>query len=302
MIYWRNEMRNSYVSRLRRALMLMCASAVALVPLAPAVTASDDKMKAEEVIAKHLEAMGPAAARASEHSRVAVGSVKATFKVRSTSGVLDGRAVFGSVDRKVVFGLAFNAPNYPGEKLGFDGKKFTVGYLTPGVRSSLGIFLLSHPVLFKEGVMAGTLSAAWPLLNLAERNARVDYAGTDKIDGQLVHKLKYYPKGGSDVAITMYFDATTFYHVRTQYELRISSRIASGGVDAQARQQETRYKMVENFGDYKKEGELNLPHTYSLQFEVVKTDGSSLDKWEVALEQFAFNQPLEDSSFDVDGK
>ena len=300
-------MRNSYVSRLRSALAFVCALAVVSLSLAAPAFASganksDDKMSAEEVIAKHLEAIGPAAARASNQSRVAVGSVKATFKVRSTSGVLDGRAVFGSVERKAVVGLAFNAPNYPGEKLGFDGKKFTVGYLTPGVRSTLGTFMLNHTGLFKEGLVTGTLSAAWPLLDLAGRNAKVDYAGTDKIDGRLVHKLKYLPKGGSDVNISLYFDAETFQHVRSQYDFKISSRLASGGVDAQARQQETRYKMIENFGDFKKEGELNLPHTYSLQLEVVKTDGSSLDKWEVALEQFSFNQPLEDSSFDVDGR
>ena len=294
-------MRNTYVSRRRSALILICALAVAFLPLAPSASASD-KMSAEEVVAKHLEAMGAAAARSSEHSRVAVGSVRASFKVRSTSGSIDGRAVYGSVDRKVLFGLGFDAPNYPGEKLGFDGKKFTVGYLKPGVRSPLGLFLLSNEGIFKEGLMAGTLSSAWPLLNLAERGAKVDYAGTDKIDGQLVHKLKYLPKKGSEVTITLYFDAATFHHVRTQYDYTIAARLNRGGVDAQANQSETRYKMIENFSDYKKEGELTLPHNYSLQLEVVRTNGSSLDKWEVTLEQFAFNQPLEESSFDVDGK
>ena len=294
-------MKNVYVARRRRALMLICAMAVALLPLAPAAPASD-KITAEEVIAKHLEALGPAAARSSAHSRVAVGSAKATFKVRSTSGVLDGRAVFGSIDRKVLLALGFSAPNYPGEKIGFDGKKFTVGYLTPGVRSALGNFLLNNSGIFKEGMMGGTLSAAWPLLNLADRGAKVDYAGTDKIDGQLVHKIKYSPKQGSEVRFSLYFDATTFHHVRTQYDFTIASRLASGGVDAQTTTSETRYKMIESYSDYKKEGDLTLPHSYTLQLEIVRQSGTSLDKWEVTLEQFQFNQPLEDSSFDVDGK
>jgi len=274
---------------------------VLLVAFASARVATAQKLKAEDVVAKHLEAMGSATSRSSDRSRVAVGNVHATFKVRSTSGVLDGRAVFGSIDRKVLFALGFNAPNYPGERVGFDGKKFTVAYLTPGVRSSLGNFLLSHSGIFKEGLMAGTLSTAWPLLNLAEREAKVSYSGTDKIDGRLTHKLNYSPNKGTDVNITLYFDAETFHHVRTQYEYMISTRLAAGGVDNQAQQRETRYKMVENFGEYKKAGDLSLPHSYTLQLEITRTSGSSSDKWEIKLEQFQFNQEIDPKSFNVEG-
>lgn len=288
----------------RPALGLVCLLAASLLPSLTSVTSpalAGDKITADEVLAKHLEAIGSASARSSEHSRVAVGSAHAVFKVRNSSGALDGRAVFGSVDRKVMLGLGFSAPNYPGEKIGFDGKRLTVGYLTPGVRSSLGNFLVANNGIFKEGLMGGTLSSAWPLLNLKDRGAKVEYSGTDKIDGQLVHKLRYSPNKGSDVNITLYFDATTFQHVRTQYDYVISSRLAAGGIDNQARQQETRYKMVENFSDYKKEGELNLPHTYTLQLEVSRTNGSSQDKWEVKLEQFAFNQEIDAKTFNVEG-
>jgi hypothetical protein len=298
------EMRNIGARYERPGLALMCALTASLLPLLTFVTSpalAGDKIRAEEVVAKHLESIGSAAARSGEHSRVAVGAARAIFKVRNSSGAIDGRAVFGSVDRKVMLGLGFSAPNYPGEKFGFDGKKFTVGYLTPGVRSSLGNFLVANNSIFKEGLMGGTLSSAWPLLKLQERAAKVEYGGTDKIDGQLVHKLRYSPNKGSDVNITLYFDATTFQHVRTQYDYVISSRLASGGIDNQARQAETRYKMVENFSDYKKEGELNLPHSYTLQLEITKTNGSSLDKWEVKLEQFAFNQEIDANAFNVEG-
>ncbi|MDX6446082.1 MAG: hypothetical protein QOH71_3156 [Blastocatellia bacterium] len=288
----------------RFALAIMCGLAASILPsltFATSPALAGDKITTDEVVAKHLEAIGPAAARSSEHSRIAVGAAHAIFKVRNSSGALDGRAVFGSVDRKVMLGLGFSSPNYPGEKFGFDGKKFTVGYLTPGVRSSLGNFLVANDAIFKEGLMGGTLSSAWPLLNLKDRAAKVEYGGTDKIEGQLVHKLKYSPKKGSDVNITLYFDATTFQHVRTQYDFVISSRLSAGGIDNQARQQETRYKMIENFSDYKKEGELNLPHSYTLQLEISRTNGSSQDKWEVKLEQFAFNQEIDAKTFNVEG-
>lgn len=288
----------------RRALALICVLAASVCPWSTYVTSAalaGDKITADEVVAKHLEAIGPSAARSSEHSRIAVGSAHAAFKVRNSSGALDGRAVFGSVDRKVMLGLGFSSPNYPGEKFGFDGKRFTVGYLTPGIRSSLGNFLVANNGIFKEGLMGGTLSSAWPLLNLKGRAVKVEYGGTDKVDGQLVHKLRYSPSKGSDVNITLYFDATTFQHVRTQYDYVISTRLAAGGIDSQGGQQETRYKMLENFSDYKKEGELNLPHTYTLQLEVTRTNGSSHDKWEVKLEQFSFNQAIDEKTFDVEG-
>jgi len=55
-----------------------------------AVALDGDKIKAEEVIAKHLEAIGKAGSRSSDHSRVAVGSVRATFKGRNSSGAING--------------------------------------------------------------------------------------------------------------------------------------------------------------------------------------------------------------------
>lgn len=274
------------------ALLLVCASA-------PAAIA--DKLTAEEVVAKHLASLGPAPSRNSGRSRVAVGSARAVFKARSTSGGIDGRIVFGSVENKAMVAMAFNAPNYPGEKWGFDGKKVTVAYQTPGIRSTLGNLLVMKNGLVKEGLMGGTLSSAWPLLDLSASGGKVEYSGTDKVDGRLAHKLSYTPKHFTDLQVNMYFDAETFQHVRTQYEMVISARLAAGGVDNQASQRETRYKMVENFSEYKKEGELILPHRYTLELAISKFNGSSQDKWEIALEQFAFNQQIEPNSFNVEG-
>ena len=258
------------------------------------------KMKAEDVIAKHLESLGPATARADEKGRVAVGTAKASFKARNAVGSIDGRAVLASLDRKAMLALAFNSPTYTGEKFGYDGKKFTIGYVTPGRRSALGLFILQNGEIFKEGLMGGTLTSSWPLLRLEERGAKLEYSGTDKINDKPVHKLSYQPKKGSDLNITLYFDATTFEHVRTQYDRTISSRMSGGGIDAQARQQQTRYRLTENFSGYKKEGDLNLPHTYTLQLETTQTNGSTLDKWEADLTQFLFNQDIDEKGWDVE--
>ena len=290
--------------RRRRSLVLAGALLAALLPSTPRAATpaapDDDKMKAEDVIANHLASLGPEAAREAAQTRIVGGTSRAYFKARSSSGNIDGQVVIASTDNKVILGMRFDAPNYPGERFGFDGKKFTVGYLTPGVRSPLGNFALSNNEIFKEGLVGGTLSSAWALLDVAGRKAKVEYAGADKVNDRPVHKLKYYPNKGSDLKITLYFDAETFQHVRTQYDRIVGARLGSGGPESSARQQETRFKIVEDFGDYKEEAKLKLPHSYKLQLEINKTDGSSLDRWEMALDQFAFDQEIDDRMFNVE--
>lgn len=289
--------------RTPRALALACALLAALLPSTPSAAVAarpDDKIKAEDVVAKHLESLGPQAARDAAKTRVVGGTSRAIFKARSTSGAIDGQVVIASDDNKVVLGMKFDAPNYPGERFGFDGKKFTVGYIQPGVRSQIGEFAKANGEIFKEGLVGGTLTSAWPLLNLSERKAKVEYAGTDKVNDRLVHKLKYYPSKGSGVKITLYFDAETFQHVRSQYELVIGARLGSGGPESSASQQETRFKIIEDFGDYKEEGKLKLPHSYKLQLEINKTGGGSLDRWEMTLDQFAFDQEIDERMFNVE--
>jgi hypothetical protein len=257
-------------------------------------------MRAEDVVAKHLESIASSEARASVNSRVIVGTSRAVFNARNNTGAIEGRVVLASQDNKVLFGMAFPSPDYSGEKFGFDGKKFTVGYLKPGVRSTLESFILVHGEVFKEGLMGGTLSSAWPLSNLSERKVKLEYSGTEKIGEQLVHKLKYSPSKGSDLDISLFFDAKTFQHVRTQYSRVGGSRLSAGGIDSQASQRAPRYKMTEDFSDFKQEGKLTLPHSYKLQLEIESTTGSSAHKWEMTLNQFAFNEQIDDQGFNVE--
>jgi hypothetical protein len=291
-------------TRTRRALALAVALAAALLPSAPrtatAAAPAADKMQAEEVVAKHLESIGPEATRATLKSLIAVGTTRAVFNVRNNAGAINGRIVFGSEGNKVLLAMSFPTPEYVGEKFGYDGKKFTVGYLKPGVRSTLGSFILINGEVFKEGLMGGALSAAWPLSKLDERKAKLDYAGTDKIDNQPVHKLKYMPKGGADLEITLFFDANTFRHVRTQYSRVTGSRLSGGGIDSQASQRASRYKMTEDFSDFKNESGLTLPHTYKLLLEIETTTGNSAHRWEVTLDQFALNEDIDDNTFNVE--
>ena len=262
--------------------------------------ANGQKLKAEEIIAKHLEAIGAAETLASVTSRVAGGSVVVTFREPGT-GQLGGRVVLASEGPKNVVAMVFEnaATNYPHEKVGFDGRDVSGSYARPGVRSALGDFLLTHKVIVKQGIWGGALSQAWPLLDVTKNKIKVESAGTKKIGDRLTHQLKLSPSG-SDVRVTLFFDAETFQHVRTEYNRSIPAQMGATP-ETSANQSETRYKLVEDFSDFKKEGGLTLPHSYKIYMEVLGRSPYKAE-WAMTLSDFQFNQRIDPTAFDVDDK
>jgi len=257
------------------------------------------KLKTEEIIAKNLEAIGGAETLQSVATRISQGTVVVTFKEPGT-GQLGGRVVLASEGPKSMMAMAFdNATNYPHERIAFDGKDVSGGYVHPGSRSSLGDFLLTHQAILKQGIWGGELSQAWLLLN-PNRKVKVEAGGMKKIGDRQAYQLKCYPSG-SDLKISMYFDAETFHHVRTEYERSVIAQMGSTP-ESSANQSETRYKLVEEFSDFKKEGGLTLPHAYKINLEITTgRAGAVKAQWELILSEFKFNQHLEPGSFDVGG-
>jgi hypothetical protein len=99
----------------------------------------------------------------------------------------------------------------------------------------------------------------------------------------------------------MYFDAETFHHVRTEYERSVIAQMG-GTPETSANQGETRYKLVEEFSDFKKEGGLTLPHAYRINLEITTPRAGAVKaQWDLTLSDFKFNQHLEPGSFDVGG-
>jgi hypothetical protein len=268
--------------------------ALSLVSLRSSAT---DKLKPEDLVAKHLESIGTASARAAIVTRIIAGTSQVIFRT-PPPGQAVGRAVLASQGLKNLVGMSFPSPVYPREELGFNGNTFIAAYVTPGVRSSLGGFLMTNDLIFKQGLMGGTLSSAWPLLDLNARRPQLEYAGTRKVDDRTLHELKYQPRGGSELQIRLFFDQENFRHVRTEYERVIA---ASTGTRAYAnvQEREIRYKMVEEFSDFKKEGELNLPHTYKIKLAVDSQNGTFLADWVMTLTQFSFNQKIDPASFSI---
>lgn len=291
-------MRKHFSRRLRK-LSVICflATVLGVLFLVNPSSSASEKMTPEELVAKHLESIGPAKARAAVTSRIIAGNSLVIFRT-PPPGQATGRAVMASEGAKNLIGMSFPSPIYPREQLGYNGNSFMAAFVTPGVRSSLGSFLMTHSLVFKQGLMGGTLSSAWPLLNLSNHNPHLEYSGIKKIDKRMLHLLKYLPRGGSNLQISLFFNQETFQHVRTEYERVIAAPTTDRGY-LSGRGREVRYKMVEEFSDFKPEGGLIQPHTYKIQFIADAESGAFLADWEITLIRFTFNERIDPNSFTI---
>jgi hypothetical protein len=272
----------------------------------PFSSLAGDKLKPEEIVAKHLDSIGTPEARAKVTNRIVGGAVVATFAEPSV-GQFKGQAVLASDGDKNLISMQFPNANYPQENISFNGRDVLVGFVRAGVRSNLGDLLWTYKTVIKQGLFGGALSQAWPLYNLVEKKPKLSGGGTKKIGAKDVYEINLMPRGGSDMEISIFFDAQTFQHVRTEYQLVVRPQIGLS-VDANKSQTPSRYKMIEDFGDFKKEGDLTLPHSYKITLEIdryipVRGNASATThapfrgNWELTLDQFGFNQPIPPETF-----
>jgi len=255
-----------------------------------------DKLSTEEVVKKHLASIGSPEDIAASRTRIATGSTQAKLRLTNTAVELSGPAQLASDGDKFLLAMIFQSNNYPHEKASFDGENLVIGVLTQGGRTPLGAFLSSQPALLKHGLLGGVLSSAWPLFNLERRDAKVTYAGMDKINGKPVHKLKYVPRNSGELNISLYFDANTFQHVRSQYEYVVSARQGSTA-ESSIGEHNNRYKLVEDFSDFQPTGKLMLPHAYTIDLTIDLANRTQTMQWSINLQQFSFNETIDPRAF-----
>jgi hypothetical protein len=286
-------------------------------------------MKPEDIVAKHLDSIGTAQARASAKSRVVEGTVNYKLLVGG-AGNLDGKAVLVSQDQKVQFMVKLNNNLYRGEQFIYDGNKDQVALTTANhTRSSFGEFVRVQDTVLREGLIGGTLSTAWPLYDLNDRKAKLSYEGMKKIDGKDLYQLRYKPKKSTDADIYMYFDPQTFHHVLTVYTIRI--RAGLGSEDPQlanasplntgdagpgqsptnsiapetsetrtAHQQETRYRLEEHFDGYQTANGLTLPTQYTIHFSQELANGhTTVSEWMINASQITNGDGVDPRNFEV---
>ena len=279
------------------ALLLVAVLFAATFESAARRSVNADKMKPEEVVAKHLNSIGNDAARAAVKSRIIQGTAIATMRVGG-SGQIEGGSVLASTGERSLVSAVFNNPEYPYERMGYDGKKVTVGELKPGIRSTLGKFFQQYEMPLKEGLLGGVLSSSWPLYDTANRPVKLKYSGLKEIDKRKVHVLEFDAKNDAGLKTRLYFDAETFRHVRTEYERRMVQQMPDQPSVTQ-QQGDAITRLTEDFADFSEESGLTLPHTYKLTLSMESLNRRFLQDWVFTLTKFNFNQAIADTEFDV---
>ena len=271
--------------------------------------ASDEPKTADDLIAKHLESIGTADARAKATSRGVDGVAHYDFVIRNTTGKGDGELKFASSGHKMRVVMNLGMSNYTGEDFVCDGGDvFVAGTVGVGKKSLLGGFVDQRWELLNEGVFGGTLSTAWALLDMKGRNVKLKYNGLKKVSGQQLLELRFEPKKTrDDLQIRLYFDPQTYRHVMTVYDVRIpagerntpsstqTNVNANGGTRATGNSRvsmngmgndEARRTYKETFTDFKTVDGLTLPSHWTIE---IRDDMSTTDtmKWNFDVQTIA---------------
>jgi len=267
---------------------------ILLAAIAPSMRAKDEKLKPEQVIAKHLESIGPKEKLNGVKNRVTKGDAHVDIHVGGTAS-LTGDGVFASEGRSLLLSFKYPALQYPGEQFVFDGKDVSIGQISPGVRSALGNYIFVNDYLVKDGLLFGTLSTNWFFGNL-DVKARFDLSGPKKVDGKSVYEIRYVPRKGTSNLIAYFdFDSETFRHVRSQFKAEVAPTQVDQKITDSA--ETIRYTITEQFGDFKQVDSLTLPHSYKLDFSIDSPGGGFVGSWDYVIKEIVHNQPIEAKAF-----
>ncbi|MGH9946408.1 MAG: hypothetical protein ACRD6X_04340 [Pyrinomonadaceae bacterium] len=253
------------------------------------------KLKAEEIIAKHLASIGTSDAIAAAKTHVYVGTGTLTSR-SGFAGTLGGPIQFASSENKLLFALILNSNDYPYEKVGYDGKSLTTGRYK-SKPTILGEFLRSNSVALKRGLFGGVLNSAWPPINRSKGTV-LEADGTGKVGDLQAYKLKFISGDNQGLIIKLYFDSQNFRHLRTEYETGAAQLIGPNpnrGIIATPSQDQL--TMIEEFSGFATSNGLTLPLGFKVEVST-KTSTRSLI-WTMKFSEVYFNEVLEDSVFKV---
>ncbi|HEY2847394.1 MAG TPA: hypothetical protein VGI80_06200 [Pyrinomonadaceae bacterium] len=255
------------------------------------------KITAEQVIAKSLDALAPTADRAKIQNITAVGDVGFS-KTNATTMLAPGRIVTSTEDDKFVLAMAFQSSNYQQEKVVVNGKNMFVAFSQPGLRSILGDYLFRYDNILKHGLFGGVYSKNWPLYDPSQANAKISYDGNKKIEGHDAYVLKYEPKKGSDVTIKLFFNAETGRHIRTEYK-HLNPAGPSSDPATSSSLSETHEDMTEEFSDFRMVNGITMPRTYKVTMLVERNRQTYQAFYITIFKDVYFNTKLDAATFDT---
>lgn len=212
-----------------------------------------------------------------------------------------GKSAVVSDGKKLAIAMTFPLDNYPIDRINFDGKKLTVPYITPGVRSALGMYLVKNEEIVKEGLFGGVLSTGWTFHYPEEKKGSMSVQGTKEIDGRQAYIVSYSSKAGSGISIRLFFDVETGQHLRTEYRRVISAQMGPTP-ELSAKQNETIEELSEDFRDFKTENGVTLPRSYTLRLANVYGGNRREFLYSLKLSDLYYDQQLDAATFEIENK
>jgi hypothetical protein len=256
--------------------------------------------KPADIVAKHLDSIGTADARAAINTRAVQGTLRFKILVGGAGEVVGswGRV---SEQRKSNFVMRFGSGDWRGEQFIFDGEKTSFAAATSShLRSEFAQFVNNQDFIVREGLLGGELSTAWALENLDSNRVKLEYIGLKKVDGRELHGIDYSSKANGDMTVKLYFDPESYHHVKTIYSVVITPSGVGHGVTTSASQQEIRYTIEERFSDFQTDNGITLPRHYDLQYTQELQNGSTRAyDWDMTVNKLVNNIGLNPGNFQI---
>jgi len=286
-------MRNSRASVISLFLLAFASAS------ASCVYAADASLKAEDLLSKHLDAIGSAEARASAKTRVVQGGAVYRILVGG-GGRAEGKTGLVSKEQKLRFMVKLPGTDYIGETFVYDGKDVHVAFSnTNKSRSPLASFIATYDAILKEGLLGSVLSTGWALANAEKLQPKLTYEGLKKVDGRHLHQLRYEARKHADIEIHLYFEPETFRHVKTVYSISVGNNVGANILQS-AKLRAQRSQMEERFSDFKTVDGLTLPAHWNLQFTRELPNGSTtVSEWDLKEDEITNNMGLDPRNFQL---
>ncbi len=257
-------------------------------------------LKYEEIVSKHLNAIGSKDTRDSVKTLMAVGLSKFESKTPKING--GGKAVVVSDPNNLFFVLSLNSREYPFEKIGYFRGEPNLPFISAGTRSLLGAFLSEHDKVLSGGLFGGVMSLRWAMLNLDKMKPTIKTGGTKNVNGRKVYVLNYFPSGSGskEFSIRLYFDSETFYHVGSEYRREVTAATPRFGAANQI--VDSTLVLTETFSDFRPADAMMLPHRYQVEFQSNSTTSLYQSLWGISVGQYVINQKLTPDFFTFDSQ
>ena len=157
--------------------------------LAAAFTGFGQEPKPEEILERHVAAVGGRAKLDEIRNRIAAGTSE--FESKLPKKKTTGKVLIASDKNNLMLMASFASKEYPMERIGYFGNEVSLPWVSAGTRSPLGSYLADHGKVLSEGIFGGAISSNSFLIDPSRTNGRLTGAGTKTVDGRKAYVLNY---------------------------------------------------------------------------------------------------------------